>query len=134
LKKRSELTIEEEVEALINDFNGTNNLKLHKATHPGIYAYRTCPFMEVSEGLSGSDDCGEKTAGGRILKLLELCEHQDVLVVVTRWYGGTDLGNFRFKAINDVAIEAIALLDRSDKKDSFKVDTLPNGHIKRRQM
>ena len=54
-------------------------------------------------GLTGSDDSGEKTAGTRMLRLLELCEHQDVLVVVTRWYGGVQLGNFRFKAINDVA-------------------------------
>ena len=58
-------------------------------------------------GLTGSDDSGEKTAGTRMLRLLELCEHQDVLVVVTRWYGGVQLGNFRFKAINDVAEQAI---------------------------
>ena len=74
---------------------------MHKATHPGIYAYRT------ADGLTGSDDCGEKTAGTRIIKLLELCEHTDVVVVVTRWFGGTHLGNFRFKAINDVAEQAI---------------------------
>jgi len=49
------------------------------------------------------DDDGESAAGGRLLQLLENCKVMDVVVVVTRWYGGTHLGPARFKHINNAA-------------------------------
>ena len=49
------------------------------------------------------DDDGETHAGSRMLHLLEILNCQNVLVVVTRWYGGTHLGPDRFKHINNAA-------------------------------
>ncbi|TVY86517.1 Protein IMPACT-like protein [Lachnellula willkommii] len=52
------------------------------------------------------DDDGETAAGGRVLHLMQLMELWDVMVVVTRWYGGHQLGPKRFSIINTVAREA----------------------------
>lgn len=71
-----------------------------QATH-NIRAWRFLALKPGRTGLSGPDDFrlvsgydddGEKWAGGKLLKLLERCEVVDVLVVVTRWYGGEMLG------------------------------------------
>lgn len=53
------------------------------------------------------DDDGETAAGGRLLHLLQVMNVWDVLVVVSRWYGGIKLGPDRFSIINKVAREAI---------------------------
>jgi hypothetical protein len=49
------------------------------------------------------DDDGETAAGGRLLHLMQLMDLWDVMVVVTRWYGGHKLGPRRFALINTVA-------------------------------
>jgi putative IMPACT (imprinted ancient) family translation regulator len=41
--------------------------------------------------------------------LLEILELDNVLVVVSRWYGGTLLGADRFKHINQAARDALEL-------------------------
>lgn len=53
------------------------------------------------------DDDGENAAGGRVLHLLEKMNVWNVLVVVSRWYGGVKLGPDRFSIINNVAREAV---------------------------
>lgn len=53
------------------------------------------------------DDDGEDAAGGRLLKLLQLMGCWNVLVVVSRWYGGVKLGPARFGVICGVAREAL---------------------------
>lgn len=53
------------------------------------------------------DDDGENAAGGRLLHLLELLDVKNVVVVVSRWYGGIQLGPKRFKIINNVARRAL---------------------------
>ena len=75
------------------------NPKIRRATH-NIMAYRI-----DSNGLTAQDydDDGETAAGGRLLRLLELCKCKNVVVVVSRWYGGVQLGPDRFKHINNVA-------------------------------
>ncbi len=45
-----------------------------------------------------SDD-GEAGAGAVILRMLERAELRDHVVVVTRWYGGTQLGGDRFRHV-----------------------------------
>jgi putative IMPACT (imprinted ancient) family translation regulator len=77
---------------------------LSKASHPAIYAFL------YKNGESGYDDDGESGSGNRILNMLEMSGTPDILVVVTRWYGGVHLGNYRFKAITDTAQMAVALL------------------------
>jgi len=76
--------------------------------------------------LSDNDDDGESAAGGRLAHLLQILvsrpllwlivplEHylqdvKDVLVVVTRYFGGTLLGADRFKHINQAARDALEL-------------------------
>jgi len=53
------------------------------------------------------NDDGESAAGGRLLRLLQSMEVWNVLVVVSRWFGGIKLGAERFKWINSVARESV---------------------------
>ncbi|OCL09366.1 impact family protein [Glonium stellatum] len=84
----------------------TSDKKVAKATH-NITAWRI-------RGANGAtyqdcDDDGETAAGGRILHLMQLMDVWDVMVVVTRWYGGIHLGPDRFRIINSVAREALVV-------------------------
>ena len=65
-------------------------------------AYR---FLDSKTGAQhqDNDDDGETAAGGRLAHLLEILGVQNVVVVVSRWYGGIQLGPDRFKHINNVA-------------------------------
>ena len=77
------------------------NKKIESASH-NIWAYR----IENNPGgiiMHDCDDDGENNAGSRLLKLLEILNVKNVLVVVSRWYGGILLGADRFKHINNVA-------------------------------
>lgn len=53
------------------------------------------------------DDDGEIAAGRRLLRLLQVMNVCNVLVIVSRWYGGVKLGPDRFNIINGVAREAV---------------------------
>ncbi|KAL7322864.1 hypothetical protein PS15p_210839 [Mucor circinelloides] len=80
------------------------NKKIAKATH-NILAYRiTMPDGKV---LQDNDDDGESAAGGRLSHLMQILEVENVVVVVTRWFGGIHLGPDRFKDINNVARTAL---------------------------
>uniref|UniRef100_H3DJU3 Impact RWD domain protein n=1 Tax=Tetraodon nigroviridis TaxID=99883 RepID=H3DJU3_TETNG len=77
------------------------NKKIASATH-NIYAYRI--YCEDKQSfLQDCDDDGETAAGGRLLHLLQILDVRNVLVVVSRWYGGILLGPDRFKHINNCA-------------------------------
>ncbi len=80
---------------------GKNNFsigKIAKATH-NVVAYR---FIDAKNILNADyDDDGETSAGGRLLHLLELIKVQNVLVVVSRWFGGVLLGADRSAASSD---------------------------------
>lgn len=53
------------------------------------------------------DDDGETAAGGRLLHVMQLMDVWNVLVVVSRWYGGVQLGPARFRLINDAGRDAL---------------------------
>ncbi|KAI5955534.1 GSL2 [Candida theae] len=53
------------------------------------------------------DDDGETAAGGRVLHLLQMMDVWNVVVVVSRYFGGVHLGPDRFKHINAVARDAV---------------------------
>ncbi|XP_053098952.1 protein IMPACT isoform X6 [Hemicordylus capensis] len=77
------------------------NKKIASATH-NIYAYRIyCEDKQTF--LQDCEDDGETAAGGRLLHLMQILNVRDVLVVVSRWYGGILLGPDRFKHINNCA-------------------------------
>ncbi|KAL9107156.1 MAG: hypothetical protein Q9227_007936 [Pyrenula ochraceoflavens] len=91
--------------------SSTANKKLTTATH-NITAYRTrtpAPHLGHGEYIveQDFDDDGETAAGGRVLRLLELMGAWDVVVVVSRWYGGVKLGPQRFRLINEVVRECV---------------------------
>ncbi|KAF2769800.1 UPF0029-domain-containing protein [Teratosphaeria nubilosa] len=78
--------------------------KVAKATH-NITAWRIRGENRVQ--YQDCDDDGETAAGGRLLHLLELMGVWDAMVVVTRWYGGVQLGPDRFRIINQTARDAV---------------------------
>jgi putative IMPACT (imprinted ancient) family translation regulator len=53
----------------------------------------------LSDGGPLRQDDGEAGAGATILKMLEREGLADHVVVVTRWYGGTNLGGDRFRHV-----------------------------------
>lgn len=77
------------------------NRKIAAATH-NIMAYRiSMPIKNTV--LQDNDDDGETAAGGRLLHLLQIVNALNVVVIVSRWYGGILLGPDRFKHINNAA-------------------------------
>ncbi|KAK3070672.1 hypothetical protein LTR53_010049 [Teratosphaeriaceae sp. CCFEE 6253] len=78
--------------------------KVAKATH-NITAWRIRGDHGVQ--FQDCDDDGETAAGGRVLHLMELMNVWGVMVVVTRWYGGVQLGPDRFRLINQAARDAM---------------------------
>ena len=78
------------------------NSKIAKATH-NVVAYRVKDQSKKGAMIQDCDDDGETAAGGRLLSLLELTGCMDVVIVVSRWYGGVLLGPDRFRIFNNVA-------------------------------
>ncbi|OCT76716.1 hypothetical protein XELAEV_18031917mg [Xenopus laevis] len=77
------------------------NKKIATATH-NIYAYRIY-IKERNSFIQDCEDDGETAAGKRMLHLMQILDARDVMVVVSRWYGGILLGPDRFKHINNCA-------------------------------
>ncbi|KAI0684387.1 ribosomal protein S5 domain 2-type protein [Earliella scabrosa] len=80
--------------------------KIARAAHPVINAWR-CRVGNVLH--QDNDDDGETAAGGRLAHLLQILEVENVLVIVTRYFGGIHLGPDRFKHINQAARNALEL-------------------------
>ena len=59
------------------------------------------------EVIERRDDDGESGAGDQVLSLLKRYDVIGVVVVVTRWYGGVNLGADRFKMINQSAKQVL---------------------------
>jgi putative IMPACT (imprinted ancient) family translation regulator len=77
--------------------------------------------------MTDCDDDGETAAGSRLAHLLEILELENVLIVVSRWYGGTLLGPDRFKLINQAARDA---LEKAGFLDDDKADSKPSRRRK----
>ena len=80
-------------------------------TH-GACGEHACSRTVEHDASDHNDDDGETTAGAKLAALLELTGAQNVLVVVSRWFGGVLLGPARFKYI---ANTARALLDETGR-------------------
>lgn len=85
-----------------------SNSKIMRATH-NIYAYR---LTDNGRGmpLHNHDDDGETAAGIRLAALLDASKVENVIVVVSRWFGGTLIGPDRYKHINSCARSALGSL------------------------
>ena len=106
-----------------------SNKKISTATH-NISAYR------ISGGphntcLQDCDDDGESHAGSRLLHLLQILEVKDVVVVVSRWYGGIQLGPDRFKHINNVARDLLMRCGYIDDSNDSNHSNQSNKHKKK---
>ncbi|KAK3644002.1 hypothetical protein LTR56_009854 [Elasticomyces elasticus] len=82
----------------------SSDKKVAKATH-NITAWRIRGDNGVQ--YQDCDDDGETAAGGRLLHLMELMDVWNVMVVVSRWYGGVHLGPDRFRLINQAARDTL---------------------------
>lgn len=83
------------------------NNKIARATH-NIYAWSTT--IEKNGRKIRAHDCeddGEIGAGPKLAHLVEMMKVDNLIVVVTRWYGGIHLGPDRFRHINKVARDII---------------------------
>jgi len=89
----------------LNDVNEVldqlkQNKKIANATH-NVYAFRF--EIEKCKGkitlVEDRDDDGETGAGDKLLYMLQMLNAVNIIVIVTRWYGGINLGNDRFKYI-----------------------------------
>ncbi|KAK2748511.1 eIF2 kinase Gcn2p negative regulator [Myotisia sp. PD_48] len=79
--------------------------------------------LKVSETVvQDSDDDGETAAGGRLLLLLQLMDVWNVVVVVSRWYGGVKLGPDRFRLINAAARDALVKGEFGGKQETNQAD------------
>ncbi|XP_043238156.1 protein IMPACT-like isoform X2 [Amphibalanus amphitrite] len=92
--------------------------KIASATH-NMWAYR---IQGAASGafLQDCDDDGETHAGGRMLHLLEIVGVQNWVVVVTRWYGGIQLGPDRFRHINNATRNVLQLSGAISPPDEKK--------------
>ncbi|KAJ1352013.1 hypothetical protein KIN20_008200 [Parelaphostrongylus tenuis] len=86
------------------------NPKIARATH-NIYAYRV---TECRNGrlvrLEDFVDDGETGASSRMLQLLHKMNVDNVIVVVSRWYGGVHLGTDRFRHITNLTYDILSKL------------------------
>lgn len=87
--------------AFLCDTQGIDN-----ATH-NIVAYRLCQTGDPSCLHEDFDDDGEHAAGGRLLLLMQKMKLYNRVAIVTRYFGGVQLGPARFKYINDCAQEVM---------------------------
>ncbi|CAF1226869.1 unnamed protein product [Rotaria sordida] len=87
----------EEVQLVLHKLK--ENKKIANATH-NIYAYRIWDEKR-NVILTDCDDDGETGASSRMLHLMDTVDVKNVLVVVSRWFGGILLHNDRFKHINN---------------------------------
>nr|XP_039265058.1 protein IMPACT-like [Styela clava] len=80
--------------------NLLSHRKIANATH-NIVAYRI--QNKIGTFNQDCDDDGEHAAGGRLLHLLQILDVKNIIIIVSRWYGGIHLGPDRFKHINNAA-------------------------------
>lgn len=101
--RAAKVTSKDQAEAYV-DHLLTTHKAVAQATH-NITAWRI--RGESNTTFQDCDDDGETAAGSRLLHLLQLMDVWNVMVVVSRWYGGVHLGPARFRLINSVARDAI---------------------------
>ncbi|KAI1074160.1 UPF0029-domain-containing protein [Whalleya microplaca] len=88
--------------------NASHNMTAWRIKGPNNTTFQDC------------NDDGETAAGGRLLHLMQLMDLWNVMVIVTRWWGGHKLGPRRFALINQTARDAFVkagwVVDNSSKK------------------
>lgn len=91
---------EEEVREVIRTVR--EDPKCSQAIHPCIYAWRIEVAAQGEEAMGSSDD-GEGGAAVFLENLLQTRRITNGVLMVTRWFGGTNLGPDRFRHISSIA-------------------------------
>uniref|UniRef100_A0A1I7ZMQ1 RWD domain-containing protein n=1 Tax=Steinernema glaseri TaxID=37863 RepID=A0A1I7ZMQ1_9BILA len=81
------------------------NTKIARATH-NIYSWivrRPRGDGKTDYKAHDCDDDGETGAASRVLNMMSTMGVENLMVVVSRWYGGVHLGPDRFRHINNIA-------------------------------
>ena len=113
-----EVHSEEEVRGALHQLL-TSSSKIQRATH-NMSAWRIAETTIQADGerrviiKHDNDDDGEDAAGSKLAYLLDMRKDVNVLVVVSRWYGGIHLGPKRFAHIVNVARKL--LVEYTDEK------------------
>lgn len=112
----SQLLSEDDLPAFLSSVRESR--KGHLATHT-MFAYR----LRRNDGvmLNSFDDDGEKGGGKCMLNILIATDAVNVVVAVTRWFGGIKLGPARFRIIAHVTRDAIDVYRASTTSDPHKV-------------
>ncbi|KIK68978.1 hypothetical protein GYMLUDRAFT_629310 [Collybiopsis luxurians FD-317 M1] len=107
----------------------TASPKLKKATHC-MYAYRTSNSQssitcnsKSSKVVTGQHDGGESGSGNHLARLLDVTRCENTIIVVSRWYGGVQLGADRWRRITEVAKEALTkggFLNQGERREPEK--------------
>jgi len=85
----------------------TSTSKIQRASH-NMSAWRIAERQDDKVIIKhDNDDDGEDAAGNKLAFLLDMRKDENVLVVVSRWYGGIHLGPKRFAHIVNVARELL---------------------------
>ena len=113
--------------------NLKRNRKICNATH-NVMAYRIF-CGDRNSHLQDCDDDGEAAAGSRLLHLLQILNIKNLVVVVSRWYGGIHLGPDRFKHYNNCARELMKLggfLEMKSSQSDYR-EMKSKGRLKTKQ-
>ncbi|CAG8000708.1 unnamed protein product [Penicillium olsonii] len=119
-----------QAQAFLDHLTATDR-KVAAATH-NISAWR---IRQKKEGASDAgetvvqdyDDDGETAAGGRLLHVMQLMDVWNVVVVVTRWFGGIHLGPARFRLINDAGRDALVKGGFTKKEETSTAEKKKKG-------
>lgn len=96
----------EEEENEYNKSDSSNKRKTTKTSNSNSKSDSTTYVMKNLRNFNqGFHDDGEGGSGQRLTGLIERLKLVNILVVVTRWYGGIPLGSTRFRCISDITIE-----------------------------
>ena len=113
------------------------SLKALKGATHCMYAYRV---VEIQPDLSrtlhvGQRDGGEKGSGERLSRLLEALQCENVVLVVSRKYGGVKLGSDRWRLISMVAKDALRRSAAATivKEKAPETSTSYGSHSKKRK-
>ncbi len=85
-----------------------SNKKYKKASH-NSFAIRISRELAIFET---KNDDGETGAGKVILNILQKRNYSNIIVVVTRWFGGVHLGQDRFKHIQNATKMILDFIER----------------------
>ncbi|KAH9821092.1 ribosomal protein S5 domain 2-type protein [Melampsora americana] len=116
-----------QVKAIMNQI--LSDKKVARATH-NMYAWR----CELNGHLhQDNDDDGESAAGSRMQHLLNIMDVKNVLVCVSRWFGGIHLGSDRFKHINQATRDALIVGNFLDSSISNGSSESKSNHHKKKK-